>query len=177
MQKSLDPITYEMNYDSGLQNIGASWSSTARYRYCPYSPVVTYTEYTADYPVFEDSDKINNGIYLNEFIEKYPTVTIVTEGGAVSDSTFGDIGRGKFGNLTFSTNNFKHDDFFDVYIVSNHWKQCVFDVGVEISIGFQKSGKILCLRPCVNGWIYSVGAYWRDLKFYLKVKSITFNPK
>lgn len=151
-----------MRYYAG-QNIGANWSTTERYSdYSMQYPVVEYTNYTAN---------------IDQFIEKYPTVTIETDGRAVSKSTFGDVGRGHFGSLTFETINFKNDKYFNKYIVSSHLNHFTFDVGVEIGVGFKFDGKILYLRPFINGWIYSVGAYWRYLEFSLSVTQVTFNPE
>lgn len=162
MQISVDPINYELRYYAG-RKIGANWSTTERYSdWSTFYPVVEYTNYTAN---------------IDQFIAKYPTVTIETEGGAVSESTFGDVGQGKFGSLTFETIHFNNDDYFDNKIVASYLNHFTFDVGVEIGVGFKKTGNTLYVRPFVNGWIYSVGAYWRYLNFYLKVTSITFNPK
>lgn len=125
-------------------------------------PVVTYTEYAPT---------------LEQFIERYPYVTIETTGRAYSEETFGDVGKDHFGTLTFETMHFMNKEYHDLTIVSAYLNHFTFDVGVEIGVGFKNDGYKLFIRPFCNGWIYSVGATWRSLDFGLGVTSITFHPK
>lgn len=125
-------------------------------------PVVKYSDYAPD---------------IESFIKKYPYFTVQTYGEAKSESTFGDVGSGHFGALTFETINFNSPDYRDIYFVNSWLNHFTFDVGVGIGIGVKLDGQYLYLRPFVNGWIYSVGAYWRCLDLGLGMTSITFHPK
>lgn len=143
--------------------ICANWSKTERCQdySIPY-PVVTYTDYA-------DS--------IDKFIEKYPTFTVETTGRAISGSTFGEPCKNNFGTLTFETINFVYPNFYTVYLCQDHDYNGNYDVGVEIGLGCKNAENKLYLRPFINGWMYSAGAYSRCLDFGLSVTSITFNPK
>lgn len=155
-------ITYKLNYYQ-FWTLSANWSSTERHSdYSMSYPVVKYTDYA---------------LSLDEFIEKYPTFTAETTGKAVSESTFGDVGKGHFGTLLFETILFKNSNYYYKHIVTAHKNAFSYDVGVEIGLGCKNDGKILYLRPFINGWINSVGAYTRTLEFGLGVTKITFYPK
>lgn len=98
---------------------------------------------------------------------------------AISEETFGDVGKGKFGTLRFDSRNFKkfnNKQYVNEFIVTSHLNAAGFDVGVEIGLGFGNEDNKLYLRPFTNGWIYSVGLTWRFLTFGLYVDSITFHP-
>lgn len=151
-----------MRYYGG-QIIAANWSTTAK-----------FSDYSTTYPIVEYTDFAPN---IEKFIEKYPTFTVETSGEASSGSTFGDVGRGQFGTLQFETLHFNSKDFNRRHIVFAHKNHFTFDVGAEIGIGLKKDDKKLYLQPFINGWIYSVGAYWRDLHLALAVTKITFHPK
>lgn len=143
-----------------FQKIGANWSTTARFSdYSMSYPVVDYTKYAHS---------------LDEFLDKYRYVKIETNGRAVSWSTFGDVGKGHFGTLTFETILFNHTEYYNKVIVNAHLDNSAFNVGVEIGLGFKVKGNRLYLRPFINGWIYSGGMNWRYLDFGLEVTSITF---
>lgn len=156
-------ITYNMKY-SWFWSISANWSTTSR-----------NSDYSTEYPVIADFTVYSPTI--ERFVEDYPYFTVETYGQAVSETTFGDVGAGRFGTLTFETINFKSADYRDQHIVSSRQNHFTFDVGVDIGVGFKTDGNKLLLRPFTNGWIYSVGAKWRTLDFGLGVTSITFHPK
>lgn len=140
--------------------MGASWSATARnWDYSKSYPVVDYT---------------HHALNLEEFIDYYPLVTIETTGKAISNSTFGDVGRGCFGTRTFETRNFLNTDYHNEFIVKARENFIVYAVGAEIGVGFKRVGDELYVRPFINGWIYSAGDNWRTLSFGLAVTRITF---
>lgn len=157
-----EPITYNMRY-TRHQRLCASWSKTVRYSDAKSYPVVAdYTKYAAT---------------IDDFIERYPIVTIETSGEAQSGSTFGTVCRTNFGSNTFETINFNNRNNYNEYICNNHEWNGNFNVGVEIGVGFKIDGIKLYLTAFINGWMYSAGAYERCLDFGLDVTSITFNPK
>lgn len=156
-------ITYNLKY-SWFWCISSNWSTTSK-----------KSDWSTQYPVV--TDFTNYAPTIERFIEEYPYVTIQTSGKAVSDSTFGDVGAGRFGELTFETIHFNSADYHDLPIVTSHKSHFTFNVGVNIGVGFKTEGYKLFLRPYTNGWIYSVGARWRELEFGLGVTSITFHPK
>lgn len=151
-----------MHYNAG-RIIAANWSTTAK-----------FVDYSTTYPIVEYTDYAPN---IEKFIEKYPTFTVETSGEASSGSTFGDVGRGHFGSVQFETIHFNSKDFNRRHIVNAHKNHFTFDVGAEIGIGIKKDDKKLYLQPFINGWIYSVGAYWRDLHLAFSMTKITFHPK
>lgn len=150
-----------MRYNWSVR-IGANWSTTERASDKSMSyPVVDYTKYASS---------------IEEFIGRFPYVTIETDGEAISESTFGDMGRGQFGSLTFETILFNNRPYMNKYMVYAHLSSDGFNVGAEIGIGFRNEGNKLYLRPFTNGWMHSVGYEWRYLTFGLSVSSITFHP-
>lgn len=156
------PISYTMHYQVG-RIISANWSTTAKFNdYSTTYPVVEYTEYAPN---------------IEKFIEMFPTFTIETSGEAKSGSAFGDVGTGHFGTVQFETIHFNNKDFNLKHMVYAHKNHFTFDVGAEIGINIKKDDKKLYLQPFINGWIYSVGAYWRELRLGLSVTKITFHPK
>lgn len=145
------------------RNIGANWSKTARFiDNSTIYEVVDYTEYAPN---------------IDKFIEIYPTFTIETNGEAKSVSTLGDVGSEQFGNRQFPTNLFNNTDFTQKLLVSSYKNDLMFDVEVQIGIDLKKDDKKLYLRPFVNGWIYSVGARWRNINLSFDLTKITFQPK
>lgn len=114
---------------------------------------------------------------IDEFIEKYPDVTLETFGEANSPSTCGDTGSGHFGTVQFGTIHFKHKEYYTLYLVKSNCNAFWYDEGVEIGIQFKYEGETLFVRGFVNGWIYSGGAVWRSLDLGLTLTSITFVPK
>lgn len=151
-----------MHYNEG-RIISANWSTTSK-----------YSDYSTTYPVVDYAEYAPN---IEKFIEMYPLFTVETGGKARSDSTFGDVGKGRFGAVQFETIHFNSKDFIRKYIVFSHSNHFTFDVGAEIGIRLKRDDKRLYLQPFINGWIYSVGAYWRSLELALSVTKITFYPK
>lgn len=122
-------------------------------------------------------DCIKYGLRVDEFIEKYPYVTIETDGWANSYETIGNVGEGHFGTVRFDSRNFNNKNYYDENLVESHANAFWWDTGVYIGIGFRNEDSKLYIRPFTNGWIYSGGATWRGLDFGLAVYSITFHPK
>lgn len=145
------------------ERIGANWSTTSK-----------YSDYSIPYPVVNYRDYART---IDEFIEKYPYVTIETSGEANSTLTFGDVGTGHFGTLIHETRNFKNAEFYTEYVVKSHDSAFSYDVGVEIGLQFKIKEETLFLRAFINGWMYSVGYQWRYLDFGLDVTSITFHTE
>ena len=125
----------------------------------PY-PLVDYSEYA---------------ISIDEFIEKYPLVTIETTGQAYSPDTFGDQGTGHFGSVNFETMYFNNKEYYRKYFVFARGSAFWWNTGAEIGIGFKTKGTKLYLQCFINGWIYSAGAISRKLEFGLRVSKITFH--
>lgn len=156
------PITYKVGYHV-KQNIGAHWSKTSRFvDASTVYEVVEYTEYAPN---------------INKFIELYPTFTLETSGEAKSASTFGDVGSEHFGKREFPTNLFNSTNFRQKLLVSSYKNDLMFDVEAQIGIDLKRDDKNLYLRPFVSGWIYSVGARFRDLNLGFDLTKITFHPK
>lgn len=153
-------ITYKMRYN-WYRSLGANWSSTT-----------SDSDFSMSYPVIRDYTVYANS--LDKFIEKYPYMIVETDGKAISMSTFGDVGKGKFGPLRFETINFNHSNYMNKYIVADHDSGFGYHVGAEIGIGLKYDGNKLILRPFTNGWIQSDGYAWRYLEFGLSVSSVTF---
>ncbi|TGZ32273.1 hypothetical protein DBV15_11092 [Temnothorax longispinosus] len=157
------PITYNVNYKN-YRNMWAKWSKTAAHSdYSSLYLVVDYLDYAETFDKFRD---------------KYPNVTIETNGEAISWSTIGDVGKGKFGTLHFDTITFNNADIKKINIVdASDSRKFNYNIRVKIGLGFQRLGSKLYLIPFIDGAIYSVGAYKRHLDFGLLVGTITFNPK
>lgn len=145
------------------RTIGAHWSKN-----------VKFIDDSTIYEVVEYTDYAPN---MDKFIELYPTFTLETSGEAKSVSTIGDVGSDQFGKLQFPTNLFNSTDFKQKLLVSSYKNDLMFDVGAQIGVDLKKDDKKLYLRPFVNGWIYSVGARWRDLNLKFDLTKITFEPK
>lgn len=151
-----------MQYYAG-RILSAKWLITSR-----------FSDYSTTYPVVEFTDYAPN---IEKFIEMYPTFTVESSGLAKSESTFGDVGKGHFGIVQFETKHFNSNDFNRRYIVYSHKNNFTFNVGAEIGIALKKDDKKLYLQPFVNGWIYSLGIYRRELSLVLSVTKIIFHPK
>ncbi|KAK0074167.1 hypothetical protein PV326_012678 [Microctonus aethiopoides] len=114
----------------------------------------------------------------DEFVRKYPSVTIKTKGEAMSFSTFGDVGKNKFGALKYATDNFwmnnsvHYVDFLNTFDA----KWGAYYVRVTIGIGFVRQDTKLYLIPYSAGRITSHGFLRRHLKFGFRVDTLTFNP-
>lgn len=145
------------------RNIGANWSKTARFR--DDSTVYEVVEYTEHAP------------NIDKFIEIYPTFRLETSGEAKSVSTFGDVGSERFGRRQFPTNLFNSTNFRQKLLVSSYKNDLMFDVEAQIGIDLKRDDKKLYLRPFVSGWIYSVGARYRDLNLCFDLTKISFQPK
>ncbi|KAK0159631.1 hypothetical protein PV327_010725 [Microctonus hyperodae] len=100
-----------------------------------------YTDNSSVYSLFDYTDHANS---FTEFINKYPTVTISTSGKAISESTFGDVGRNKFGKLNYPTTNFAvKDHVHHVDIVNSYLsKLLTYYIRVNIGIGFKREDGI-----------------------------------
>lgn len=158
----LEPITHHIGY-SDKHGKCVNWSYKDVYKdYSHYYQVLTYTDY---------ADSIDN------FIAKYPTVTIQTSGYAYSDETIGDVGSGKFGSLTFQTTDFKHTDYFERFMVKTYDDAFWWNIEIMIGIGFKHEENKFYIRPFIDGWIYSGGAVMRCNNYALNVDYITFNPE
>ncbi|TGZ37113.1 hypothetical protein DBV15_05812 [Temnothorax longispinosus] len=161
--KNHTPITYNVNYNN-YRSMVANWSKRRQYNnYSSLYLVVDWFDYADTFDKFRD---------------KYPSVTIETNGKAISTSTFGDVGKGKFGTLHFDTITFNNDDIRKINIVDAYDSRKVkYNIYVKIGLGFKRLGSKLYLIPFIDGALYSVGAYKRYLDFGLDVSIITFNPK
>ncbi|KAK0080454.1 hypothetical protein PV325_013919 [Microctonus aethiopoides] len=98
--------------------------------------VLTYAKYA---PSFE------------KFNEKYPFITIYTNGVAISNDTFGNVGKNKF---------------VDEY-----------EVKVKISLGFKQQDNFLFLIPCISGKLENFDQKLRSLQFGFTLGHIEFNHK
>lgn len=156
------PIKYKMHYHV-RRSIGANWAKNAK-----------FIDKSTIYQVAEYAEYASN---FDQFSDIYPTFTIETSGEVKSESTFGDVGRGHFGNRQFQTNLFNSSDFNQKLLVSSYKNDLMFDVGAQIGIDLKKDARKLYLRPFAIGWIYSVGARWRTLNLSFNLTGITFHPK
>lgn len=162
-QNSADSaIVHKIGY-SYRRTLSADWLKTDRANECSSSyEVVRYTDYASS---------------LHEFIKKYPNFTIEQCNYALSEKTFGNKSTG-CRDYEFDTVHFNNNDYYGHRIVWDHvisdWN---FDVGVEIAVHIKNENNSLYLRPCCNGWIYSVGPTVRELDFGLNITSVTFHPK
>lgn len=139
--------------------ICANWSTTSRKSDSTEYAVLKYTHYT---------DR------LEDFIRKYPTVTIEANCKTKSDCLDDQYCSETL--WTYETQNFINTEYKNEYLV-NAWKNGFgWDVGSEIGFGFKVKDDTLMLRPFINGWIYKAGAYWSCLDFGLGAYKITFNP-
>lgn len=150
----------KMRYNN-YRNLGANWSTTARYQ-----------DHSTTYKVVNWRNYTNS---LEDFTTQYPTVVIQTDGVAKSSSTIGDVGSGHFGALTFETIHFT-TDIFHVYVVSSARNSFWWDVGVYIGFDFQAKNENLYITPFINAWIYSGGSVWRELDVGLTATDVTFMP-
>lgn len=144
--------------------ICANWSTTERKSdYSTSYPVVTYTKYAPT---------------IDEFIAKYPFVSIETSFKAISDY-FSSEAQVPYRSqtLTFETRDFLKTQYLNRYAATQHNNGAGFDVGAEIGFGFRNENNILYVRPFINGWIYKCCANWSCLEFGLGASSITFYPK
>ncbi len=158
-----EPIAYNVNYYK-YWNMWANWST-----------VVGHSDYSSSYLVV---DYINYAETFDKFVEKYPNFTLETNGKAVSESTFGDVGKEKFGTLYFDTITFNNNDIKYINLVDDgDSKYFSYNIIVKIGLGFKKIGSKLYLYPFIDGYLRSIGTYTRYLEFGLTVNTITFNPK
>lgn len=169
LKKRSQPIIYNLRYEFAQSRCG-SWSS---YKH--------FEDYSKSYPVVPNYEKYAKTI--EEFIEKYPSVTIEAYGYGYSWSTFGNACRkydsnGK-ANITYNTLNFtfKKSDYYVEFICHGRDYQGIYNAGIETGVGFKVVDKTLHLRPSVDAWIYSAGAYNRCIDAKLGITRITFNPK
>ncbi len=161
-----EPITYNVNY-SKYWSMWANWSTTESYtdENISYYAVVDYTNYAKTF---------------DEFIKKYPFVTIETSVQAVSKSTFGDVGKGNFGTLYYNTKNFNNNKYskkYECIVCASDLSLFAYSISVTIGLKFFKLDNKLYLNPFIAGILHSDGAYTRYLDFGLTVNTITFNPK
>lgn len=162
--ENLRPIVCIVNYDS-FRQLSGSWGSEEDYTdNSTVKLLLNYTDYANSF---------------SEFNEKYPTVTISTSGEAISESTFGDVGKNKFGELNYPTSNFaaKHP-VYHVDIINSYSSRCLtYYVRVNIGIGFKKEDVQLFVVPYINGILLSHGNYKRYLDIGFGITTITFNPR
>lgn len=158
------PITYDdINYKQ-FWKICANWSTTSKKSDWSSSyPVVTYTKYAST---------------IDEFISKYPYVSIETSFQATSDCFDSDQQVPLHSEtLAFETRYFLKTQYTDRHVVFIHHNGFSYDVGAETGFGFRSENNILYVRPYINGWVYKAGAFWSCLQFGLSASSITFSPK
>lgn len=136
-----------------------SWYEGAKDCSMPY-PVVEYTHFASN---------------IDEFIQKYPRMSIDQCNKALSKSTFGDVGTG-CRSYNFETIYFNNTDYYYKPIITEHSIESGYNIGVEIGLNFKKEGNILRLKLCCDGFIISHGAYSRTLEFGLSATSVTFYP-
>lgn len=115
---------------------------------------------------------------FDEFAEKYPSVTIKTKGEVMSFSTFGDVGRNKFGTLNYATDNFwiNNSVHYIDFLKTSDAKWGAYYVRATIGIGFVRKDTKLYLVPYVFGGITSHGFTTRHLNVGFRVDTLTFNP-
>ncbi|KAK0159632.1 hypothetical protein PV327_010726 [Microctonus hyperodae] len=152
-----------LNYHN-YQKLSASFSSTDE-----------YYDFDREYLLFDCKEFANS---FNEFKERYPTFTIIARGQAESYSTFGDVGRDKFGALIYSTNFFINQfSNFATIVNASDEKWFTYYVKVTIAIILRRLNTKLIAIPYINGTLTSHGFETRHLHFGLTVETITFNPK
>lgn len=138
-----------------------SWYEHAEDSSEPY-PVVEYTHYASSF---------------DEFVQKYPYITLEQCNQAISESTFGNVGTGCGQSKPFETIYFNHTDYNYRPIISEHESNYGYKVGVEIGLSFKREGNILRLPLSCQGFIISDGWYSRSLDFGLSATSVTFYPE
>lgn len=161
--KNIKPIHRDIDFDKSVKLTAVLSGAIALNDTYPKRFVLDYKEY-AD--TFE------------EFRKKYPTFTLDTHGVARSESTFGDVAKYKFGQLTYPTSYFiaDEDGYYENIVDKSDEKSFAFEVNAKIKIGFSSKGSILFLHPYVTGKLVSHGFSERDLKLGLHIYTITFNP-
>ncbi|KAK0165811.1 hypothetical protein PV328_004297 [Microctonus aethiopoides] len=129
------------------------------------------SEYLLDFKKYAKSFK--------NFVSKYPYVTIAANGLAISNSTFGDVGKGKFDLLHFATNNFmrRRSEYLVDIVNASDEKLNAYKVSVRIGIGFSRKNSRLYLTLYLGGGLENFDQQRRYLQFAFVVESITFNPK
>ncbi|KAK0073611.1 hypothetical protein PV326_013253 [Microctonus aethiopoides] len=116
---------------------------------------------------------------FEEFAGKFPTFTLVVNGTAYSDSTFGNAAQNKFGSLTFSTYCFDVNSrgYYANIVDVTAEKSSTYYAIVNIKIGFKKRVNNLYVLPYVRATLRSQGIYMRSLSTSLYIETIIFNPK
>lgn len=161
LMNSDQPISYDgIDYSVWVRSC-ANWSTTNK-----------HSDWNTDYTVL---DYTKYADMFDRFVEKYPYFTIVTDGCAESESTFGNPGAGKFGIKRFPTHNFD-DRRENKYLVDSYMNDAFFGVWAKIGVGFQRKDGKLYVFPFYDVGIYSAGAYTRCLDYGLIVRTITFHP-
>ncbi|KAK0071464.1 hypothetical protein PV325_012895 [Microctonus aethiopoides] len=134
---------------------------------------------TSSYFLLDSKDYNANS--FNEFEQKYPYFTMTTSGKAVSESTFGDVGKNKFGPRILFTNEFLKKPVLG-YIVFDESaeKWSTYYVNARMGIYFfrehHNSTKLIAV-PYLSGTLTSHGIYTRSLDFGWTIETITFIPK
>ncbi|KAK0090085.1 hypothetical protein PV325_003262 [Microctonus aethiopoides] len=161
--KNIQPIHRDINFDKSVKLTAILGGEAVLEDTYPKRFVLDYKEY-AD--TFE------------EFRKKYPTFTLDTHGVAISESTFGDVAKYKFGQLTYPTSYFiaDEDGYYNEIVDEFDAKFLAFEVSVEIKIGFSSKGSVLFLHPYMTGQLESHGFSERALRIGLHIYTITFNP-
>ncbi|KAK0079550.1 hypothetical protein PV325_001086 [Microctonus aethiopoides] len=162
--ENLRPIVCIVNYNNFVQLSGSWGAEEVHTENSTVNLLLNYIDYANSF---------------SEFNEKYPTVTISTSGKAISESTFGDVGRNKFGELNYPTSNFAAEHrVHHVDIINSNLSKCLtYYVRVNIGIGFKKEDTKLFLIPYINGILRSHGNYERYLDIGFSIDTITFNPR
>ncbi|KAK0071884.1 hypothetical protein PV325_012218, partial [Microctonus aethiopoides] len=98
---------------------------------------------------------------------------------AISNDTFGDVGKNKFGKLYFATKNFiaeKTEYYLDI-VNAFDMKVDEYEVKVKISLGFKEYDKFLFLLPRISGKLENFDQELRSLQFGFALSRIEFNHK
>ncbi|KAK0160013.1 hypothetical protein PV328_007461 [Microctonus aethiopoides] len=154
-----------LNY-TDYQTISASLSQTKNYFQSSF------------YFIFDFKNYANS---FSEFEKKYPLFIMTTSGKAVSNSTFGDVGKNHFGPLTLSTNEFVNKKRPSGYVVLNEFadKWSTYHVNARMGIYFfiEHHSTKLRATPYLSGTLTSHGLYTRSLDFGWTIETIVFIPK
>lgn len=156
------PIFSELHYSTFVQVMAGIELNEFNKTEIKY--VLEYTQYA---PSFE------------KFNEKYPFVTVYTSGVAISNDTFGDVGKNKFGKLYFATKNFiaeKSGYYLDI-VNAFDMKVDKYEAKVKISLGFKQQDHFLFLIPRISGKLENFDQELRSLEFGFALSRIEFNHK
>lgn len=156
-----EPISYDINFKAWGEVVSTLSRRESASDWDANYNVLDYTKYADTFDGFAD---------------KYPCFTLVTDGKAESDETFGNPGAGKFGTKTFPTKYFG-EKRANKSFVQETMDHKFFTVWANIGVGFQRKDVNLYVFPFYNVGMNSFGAYNRYIYYGLTVDKITFYPK